>query len=282
MKIRLISDLHLNHSSVDIKNLEDVDVLVLAGDMSPFPEQTASWIDNKVPKHIKTIYVPGNHEYEGNNFLTHTKIMKDELKNLENVVLLQNEVFVLNDVRFLGTTLWTDFAAFKDSEKDRVSIKCAMQYAELGISDFSRILTLDTDDTDSYLKLRKFTPMDAAREHSVARKFLSKNLSKKFNGKTVVITHFLPSTKCIAEEHMGSKYNAYFASNLEDLMDNVDIWMHGHTHLSVDINIKNTKVICNPRGYSRVFDLSENTNWQPNKDIVLDTSNTNSHKHKYF
>ena len=111
MKVRLVSDLHINFSSVEIP-LEDVDVLVLAGDMSPHPEQTADWIDRRVPKTLKTLYVPGNHEYEGHYINTHTSEMRKALKPFSNVKLLQNDSHVHEGVRFLGTTLWTNFAAF--------------------------------------------------------------------------------------------------------------------------------------------------------------------------
>jgi Icc-related predicted phosphoesterase len=30
----------------------------------------------------------------------------------------------------------------------------------------------------------------------------------------------------------------------------VQLWVHGHTHDSVDLDIAGTRVVCNPRGYA--------------------------------
>jgi predicted phosphodiesterase len=258
MNIRLVSDLHINFSSVEIP-FGGVDVLVLAGDMSPSPEQTADWIARRVPEGLKTLYVPGNHEYEGHYINTHTQKMRAALAEFPHVKLLQNDVHVHEGVRFLGTTLWTDFAAFPQFG----SIQDAMQRARYGISDFSTIRVKEEAST------RPFEPEDAKNEFRSARRFLSSTLAQPFDGKTVVISHFLPSPRCVHPQYAGSPMNAYFACNVESLMEGVDVWMHGHTHSSVDLEIGNTRVVCNPRGYSRQFNLSENQAWDPTKDVVL-------------
>ena len=263
MKVRLVSDLHINFSSVEIP-LEDVDVLVLAGDMSPHPEQTADWIDRRVPKTLKTLYVPGNHEYEGHYINTHTSEMRKALKPFSNVKLLQNDSHVHEGVRFLGTTLWTNFAAFPQFG----SAEDAMKRAKYGISDFSTIRVKEENGT------RSFEPEDAKNEFRAARRFLSSMLAQPFDGKTVVISHFLPSPRCVQPQYAASPLNAYFACDVEDLMPGVDVWMHGHTHSSVDMEIGQTRVVCNPRGYSRQFNLSENNRWDPTKDVLVSSALT--------
>ena len=45
------------------------------------------------------------------------------------------------------------------------------------------------------------------------------------------------------------------------------LWLHGHTHESFDYNIKNTRVVCNPRGYINSPDLNKSFN----KDLIIDT-----------
>jgi Icc-related predicted phosphoesterase len=30
----------------------------------------------------------------------------------------------------------------------------------------------------------------------------------------------------------------------------INLWVHGHIHDSMDYNVKGTRVICNPRGYA--------------------------------
>lgn len=254
MNIQLISDLHLNHSGVRIE-VKDCDVLVLAGDMSPYPEETAQWIWRNVPADMTTIYVPGNHEYENSNVLTFDNEMRSALADLKNVHFLQNEVLEKDGVRFLGTTLWTDFAAYPEFGE----VEDIRRHASKNICDFQV----------SYGRNGLFTPAEASELHSRAKDFLKRTINEPFDGKTVVVSHFLPSPKCVSAKYMGSYLNAYFACNVEHLMNGVDVWMHGHTHDSVKIKINNTHVLCNPRGYSSTFDLSENHKWDPDFKIDL-------------
>lgn len=52
--------------------------------------------------------------------------------------------------------------------------------------------------------------------------------------------------------------SAAFASCCENLVEQANVWIHGHTHCSVDTKIGDApdfgRVICNPRGY-RIADL---------------------------
>jgi Icc-related predicted phosphoesterase len=77
--------------------------------------------------------------------------------------------------------------------------------------------------------------------------FLTKNINKE----SIVMTHFLPSYKCINKKYKDSAVNSYFANNLDDLIleKQPKVWIHGHTHSKVDIKIGNTRVLCNPLGY---------------------------------
>ena len=47
-----------------------------------------------------------------------------------------------------------------------------------------------------------------------------------------------------------------------------DYWVHGHTHSTFDYEIEGTKVVCNPRGYSKLFNLSQNENF--NKELTIE------------
>lgn len=253
MRIQLISDLHLNHSNIRMK-IDKPDVLVIAGDMSPHPEETADWIEKNVAPEVQVIFVPGNHEYEQSNVFTYDKDMEEAFAHLENVVLLQNKTKVIGGVRFLGTTLWTDFAAY-DNFGEVEDIK---KNAAINICDFQM----------SFGRNGLFTPSEASELHSRAKEYLKKEINTKFDGKTVVITHFLPSPKCVVAKYIGSPLNPYFACNVEHLMPGVDVWMHGHTHDSANLKIGDTQILCNPRGYSSIFNLSENHKW--NGELIVD------------
>lgn len=259
MRFKVVSDLHVNFSNIKV-DTSDIDVLILAGDMSPYVEETADWIEKNVKDDVTVLYVPGNHEYENSNVFNYDKKIKDYLADMKNVKVLQNEKFEMDGVRFLGTTLWTDFAAFPEfGEREDV-----MKEARMSICDFQEV----------YGRNGLFTPAECSELHFIAKDFLKRELDVKFDGKTVVITHFLPSPRCISNKYKGSSLNPYFACNVESLMgESVDLWVHGHTHESVDIKIGATRVLCNPRGYSNVFNMSENMNW--NDNLTLEKENMN-------
>ena len=85
--------------------------------------------------------------------------------------------------------------------------------------------------------------------------FLTEQLAQPFPGKTVVVTHHAPTGASIPERFRAdwqSQLNAAYASNLEQMMggDAVQLWVHGHTHSNVDVEIAGTRVVCNPRGYA--------------------------------
>lgn len=106
MKVNILSDLHVGFSAHDTP-LNDADLAILAGDIAP-PRQAAQWA-MRLTKPV--VYVLGNHELYGSSIEAAT----GELKRLcagTQVHVLDNDEVVIDDVRFLGTTLWTDFLLF--------------------------------------------------------------------------------------------------------------------------------------------------------------------------
>jgi Icc-related predicted phosphoesterase len=94
------------------------------------------------------------------------------------------------------------------------------------------------------------TPWETRDIHRVQRAWLSNEVTKPFSGKTVVVTHHLPLPLSIHEKYRGDALNPCFASDLSALVRApVDLWVHGHTHESMDYEISGTRVVCNPRGY---------------------------------
>ena len=147
---------------------------------------------------------------------------------------------MIEGVRFLGATLWTDFSATGNAA-------LAAAAAGEGMNDYRRIRTR------GYRRLR---PADTLGEHYLARAFLEHKLREPFDGKTVVVTHHAPSTASIAPHLLrdATHLNAAYVNRLEVLLGPpVSLWVHGHTHTSFDYDIKGTRVVCNPRGYAPVL-----------------------------
>lgn len=151
------------------------------------------------------------------------------------VHFLDNDEIVIDDVRFLGATLWTDFNLFGVEQQ-----AASMEVGKNGLNDFRLINEGGVP----------FTPTDAAALCNQSIDWLKTKLTQESNSvKTVVVTHHLPSMQSVADRYKNDILSACFASNLDELLGYSDLWIHGHTHDSFDYMANGTRVICNPRGY---------------------------------
>lgn len=230
MKLHVLSDLHTEFSDVERADVE-ADVVVLAGDIG-VGTGGLEWAMRRIPQ-IPIVYVPGNHEYYGHDIGD-----RDGPNTLTagNVHVLDNDALELDGVRFLGTTLWTDFKFYGEGEA-----WFSRQAAKSYIDDFSSIRNGH----------RLFTPEDSVDLHRASVHWLVTELEKEFPGPTIVVTHHLPSSLSVAQRYNGDALNPAFASRLEGIIEKYkpDLWIHGHTHVPCDYEVFGTRVVCNPRGY---------------------------------
>ncbi|MFC3110097.1 hypothetical protein ACFQAT_28235 [Undibacterium arcticum] len=81
---------------------------------------------------------------------------------------------------------------------------------------------------------------------------ITRLVEQPFEGKTVVVTHHLPSPACVAPEYKNDRLTPAFASNLDAFIEQhpqIAYFLHGHTHSSVDVMVASTRVLCNPGGF---------------------------------
>lgn len=248
MKIEILSDLH-NEFEVFRQPQVNSDVVVLAGDIdlsvSGFTWARKAWPDKAI------IYVPGNHEYYKSSIDYENEQMAKAGK-LNEIYFLNRSEVVIQGIRFLGCVLLTDFALFGELEISR-----SLSEALNGLSDF-RVINY---------KGRRFSPADSLELHNKDRVWLERKLKEPFDGKTVVITHHLPSALSVASRYKKDLLSACFASNLDRLFGFSDLWIHGHTHDSFDYMAAETRVVCNPRGYC-IRGSEENLKFDPS--LVVD------------
>ena len=195
------------------------------------------------------LYVPGNHEYYGSDIDRAQKQLAEECET-HAITLLDTDAIVIDDVHFIGATLWTDFLL------DGIAAEPGAHRAALGVSDL-----------DGWIQHNRgtgrFTTYESVRRHREERAFIEAELADaERDGTTaVVITHHAPTPRSIAPKFHGSALNPAFASNLEPVVARYKpaLWVHGHVHSSVNVMLGETRVLANPGGYN----ADENADYDP-------------------
>lgn len=233
MIVRLFSDLHIDGRVYNFTpQAHDPDaVLVLAGDMGGF-HQDAAFMTVAASRFKYVLFVAGNHEFYGGDYDNVKKFWHGVDNDINNFFFMDNRVKTIDNVRFLGTTLWTDM--------DRGNPLACMA-VQRALNDYAVI---------SY-QHRRLMVVDTVAFHNEAMRFLNKELAVPFKGETVVITHHSPSWSLVTEVHRNSMINAGFHANADQLFYDYELayWFYGHTHVSLSRKINDTFVISNQRGY---------------------------------
>lgn len=271
MKIQLLSDLHLEvHPHLMLAPAPGADVLVLAGDIGSY--QTGSQLadaDFGLARFsplqgwpTPVLFLPGNHEYDMFDFDQAHGRLRDTCERL-GITWLEREVLVLQGVRFVGTTLWSDFDALGPGADDAG--------ATLGQLLKNRDKAFRA--ANFYLRktgaTRHGAPMLApeVREQAlVCQQWLQQALRQPHQGVTVAVTHFAPSLRSADPRYGMTPGTAGFCNALDGLLQHANIWLHGHLHAPSDYVHHGCRVVANPLGYAR---KSEQTEFLPG--LLVDT-----------
>ncbi|WP_367394007.1 metallophosphoesterase [Pseudomonas sp. X4] len=227
MKLLIYSDLHLEFADFEPPDVRP-DLVILAGDIST---RARGVIWACYAFECPVLYVAGNHEYYQGHMDATFKQMQEAAS--PHVHVLNNACYVLDGVRFLLTTGWTDFTSTGDRP-------AAMRICSEWMTDYQAIRT-----GEEYRRLR---PSDVVNRNHKARDFLARELAVLYEGNTVVITHHCPVPEVAGDKHDGHLLAAY-TNQWHYLVDRADAWVLGHTHQFVDTHIGDCRVISNPRGY---------------------------------
>lgn len=260
MKALVLSDLHLEFSAPDLAASADgADLVILAGDIH-LGSKAIPWISDQFG-HLPVLYVPGNHEFyrgEHGNVLRNLRAAAAEQGHIH---ILDNESLMIGDVEFLGATLWTDFALYGDAPDQ---VRAAQEAASARMPDFTGVIRLADGDA-----IRALTPDDTRAMHARSCDWLASRLGQSAGHKRVVITHHLPAEASVVERYKGDSLSPAFASRLEHLVGQADVWIHGHTHDCMDYALGECRVVCNPRGYVVPGRAAENPAFDPELLIEL-------------
>ena len=225
VKIQYFSDLHLEFGDLPCVR-GDADVVIAAGDIGVGLDGIGWLTQFDCP----VIYVLGNHEYWGQDYTDFIDKVWQESSGT-NIHFLENESVIIDGVRFVGCSLWTDYGRANDQ---------IMSAAAKGMNDFRYI-------TDGGAPLK---PRRLLEAHRQSVDWLSDVLSHPYEGQTVVVTHHAPSMKSWHRSPMDG-YQYCYCSNLETILrqSEAELWVHGHTHHAQDYRVHGVRVVCNPRGY---------------------------------
>lgn len=273
MKLLILSDLHLEFAPFEPMPDLEFDVAILAGDIHSPAKRAVQWAVERFPdKHV--IYVPGNHEYYDGRLDTTLSEARSSAEG-SHVHLLDGNEQVIDGVRFLGATLWTDFELSIETPEGPVSdVAWAMKTATNLLNDYALVRTVDVSaerGTWRYKQGRKLQAADTLRIHQAQRAWLYEKLSGPFAGPTVVVTHHAPHRGSLSARYADDWASGAFVTELPDAFFDVPVlWVHGHTHQKFDYRVRACRVVGNPRGYVNWSGKIENEEFDPGLIIDLE------------
>lgn len=266
MKVALASDLHLEFEDINLKNEEGADVLILSGDimvaedLHNHPEMDYGMYSNvnlaDLGKRQMTalrfrdflkrcsfqfphvVYVAGNHEFYHGRWKASLQHLRDECAKFNNVYFLENDIKVIDDITFIGATLWTDC-----NKGDPLTLHA--------LTDMMNDFRIIRNDEQGYTKLR---PAHIMHRHQQTLSYLKSLLPDMKDRKIVFVGHHAPSKQSTHPKYQKDYLmNGGYSSDLSEfILDHPEIklWTHGHTHDPFDYMIGTTRIACNPRGYA--------------------------------
>ncbi len=242
MHVLVTADLHLDtwqHAARDpfssaLPALGAIDVLIVAGDLANNPIRNWPMALSRLSMLMdpsKIYILPGNHDYY------HFNVSGDE--RLQGMVesagmnWAQKAVVEIDGVRFLCATLWTDFRLSGDA----VAAKHA---AGRAMNDYQLITQTAAGD--------RLLPQHTAAIHVDHLVWLTAEIARPFNGRTIIITHHGPSPSASGPI---DQITPAFVSNLDDwiLHHKPDCWLFGHTHRRLTGKVGSTPIINVSLGY---------------------------------
>lgn len=260
MKLQLLSDLHLEaHPHFAPQPAPGVELLVLAGDIGSY--QTGSLLTDAdfglarfsplVPAQggagwpTPVLFVPGNHEYDGQDFDAAHARLQAVCQRL-GILWLEREVRVLAGVRFVGTTLWSDFDAIA---RHQGSARPEQQLAQREKA--FRAANYYLRKAGTTRAGAPFLAPELRAQGLLCQQWLRAQLALPFAGPTVVVTHFAPSLLSADPRYGLVPGTAGFCNALDELLPQAQLWLHGHVHTPIDHQGPGWRLCANPLGYAR-------------------------------
>jgi Icc-related predicted phosphoesterase len=271
MKVAICSDLHLEFGDLFFKNEDNIDVLILSGDImvaadlgKPDPYDIMQGAKHTRNRDFMSrcsfqfphvIYIMGNHEHYHGDYATSADILRKFCAEWDNVHFLDKEQIKIDDVTFIGGTLWTDM-----NGEDALTMRhiAGMMNDFRIVKNSNREVTYKTFDEGSdnptfRTRTSSFSPADAVEDHRAMMAYVQTIIEGRYDEKFVVVGHHAPSKASTHPRYKDEEVmNGGYSTNLDDFIidhPQIKLWTHGHTHEDFDYRVGSTRVVCNPRGY---------------------------------
>lgn len=255
--IWILSDLHQeckeNAFDPQVSAPAHADVVVCAGDVDIPLARSIDWLADRMSG-VPVVLVPGNHEYwrgemDRYSYQDVVAAGRDRAAARGVHLLVDGDSVVIDDVRFVGGTLWSDFGL-----RDPIgTLADAIGEAKRRMNDYHRIRY------GGNRSKNKLDPRDTIYLHRQTRARIEDALAQPHDGPTVVVTHHAPHPECLPEP--GFDLACCYASDLETtvMYGRPDLWVHGHIHGRVDFDFRGCRFLANARGHveepsCKVFD----------------------------
>jgi Calcineurin-like phosphoesterase len=230
----------------------DADVIVHLGDLRAPGTLAIPALRAAYPDAPHLLYVMGNHDFYSDHRLPETKTTWEEQRTRapeiaakHGVTLIDDSVCVIDGVRFLGGTLWTDFLLRPPYVSHADAVRLAGR-----MNDY-RLIKIGRGRSHDVLKAR-----DTIEAFKATRRFIESELAKPFDGETVLCTHHAASRLSLSTPDSLQDLDWCYASALDSWMSGPNapaLYLHGHIHSNRDYVIGGTRVVSNPRGYPEYF-----------------------------
>ena len=227
MRIWTLSDLHVDVvTDLDLGEHPNADIIVMAGDLADGDHNPAPWLLKTFSdaERSRLIYVPGNHDSYAIG-LAGVPALLQRLRDETGILTLDREVVEIGGRRVIGCTMWTPLSPTLD---------------ELG---------------GDLIAIPGFSGDAWRAAHERDRTWLEETVAEG----DLVVTHHAPSHDGI-DPRMQHKpelmrLNSGYFADMTDLIEQrmPGLWIHGHTHVTREYQVGDTRVVSNAAGRGRAL-----------------------------
>ncbi|RUS12614.1 Metallo-dependent phosphatase-like protein, partial [Endogone sp. FLAS-F59071] len=260
-----VSDIHLEYYRPKPQTWPSIPrlcpTLILAGDIgNAHHTHYRDFVSSCSTSFDHVLVVAGNHEFyqPSTPVLTAAEVLEtiqSICDALPNVTFLNKKSVVIDNVRFLGATMWTQIRP-----EDKQTVASSM-------NDYYQIF-IERPDPNSKPRSRSNKKKSGWRTatteitqswHRDQRDWLAHELTDPSDGlalPTVVVTHHAPSFRHLESIHSAEEgFQSAYATDLTKLMRNPPVvaWVSGHTHSITEMLLGEGRVLCvsNCSGYPK-------------------------------